>query len=126
MEAVDTDVVKRFVDKNKHLKINLMVTDKNAKEHFSKCSDYIIMKADEGGTTVILDVKDYIENTNKQLQDNSFYQTQNVDPIVKHSEIVNSPIESFRKQGPLLNTAASKLIVDAVKNTSIPYFSQSL
>ena len=55
------------------------------------------MKADKGGSTVILEVKDYIAKANKQLQDNLFYQKLNVDLIAKHSEIVNSAIENFKK-----------------------------
>ena len=50
------------------------------------------MKADKGGASVSLDIKDYISKTREQLQDNSFYQKRNVDPAAKHSEIVNSAL----------------------------------
>ena len=43
-----------------------------------------------------------------------FYQKLNVDPTAKHSETVNSAIESFRKQELLSNSTASRLSVDEV------------
>ena len=89
--------MERFSDKKKLPKNNLKDTDEKAREYFSKRNDPVITKADKGGATVILDVKDYIAKANEQLQDNSFYQKLNVDPTAKHSEIVNSVIESSRK-----------------------------
>ena len=97
IEAVNKDIVGIFSDTKKSPKNNLTDTDKNAIEYFSKRNDLIITKADKGRATVILDVKDYIAKANEQLQDNSFYQKFNVDPNAKHSDIVNSAIESFRK-----------------------------
>ena len=72
IEAVNKDVVERFSDRNKLPKNNLTDTDKNAIEHFSKRNDLFITKIDKGVATVILNVKDYIAKTNKQLQDNFF------------------------------------------------------
>ena len=80
-----------------------------------KRNDLVIKKADKGGATVIPDVKDYIAKANEQVQDNSFYQKLNVDLTTKHSEIVNSAIESFRKQELLPNSTASKLTVNEVR-----------
>ena len=98
IEAVNKNIVKRFSDTKKLTKNNLTDTDKNAIAYFSKRNDLVLTKADKGGATVILDVKDYTVKANEQLQDNSFYQKLNVHPTVKHSDIVNSAIESFRKQ----------------------------
>ena len=118
IEAVNKDIVERLWDKNKLPKDNLRDTDKNI-EYFSKSIHLVITKADECRATVILDVKDYNGKTNEQLQDNSFYQRLNVDPTAKHSEIVNSVIEIFRKQKLLSNSTASKLTVDEVRT---PHF----
>ena len=125
IEAVSKGVVERFSDKNKIPENSLTDNDKNAVEPFKKRNDLVTTKADKGGATVILDVKDCIANANEKLQDNSFYQKLNVDPTAKHFGIVNSAIESFRKQELLSNSTASKLSVDEEKNTSIPYFTQS-
>ena len=122
IEAVNKDIVKRFSDTKKLPKNNLTDTDKNAIEYFSKRKDLVITKADKGGANVILDVKDYIAKANEQLQDNSFYQKLHVDPTAKHSAIVNSVIESFRKQELLSNSTASKLIVDEVRTPQFHIF----
>ena len=64
--------MERFSDTKKLPKNNLTDTDKNAIKYFSKRNDLVLTKADKGGATVILDVKDYIAKANEQLQD--FYQ----------------------------------------------------
>ena len=116
--------MERFSDTKKLPKNNLTDTEKNAIEYFSKRKDLVITKAYKGGTTVILDVTDYIAKANEQLQDNSFYQKLNVDPTAKHSDIVNSAIESFRKQELLSNSTASKLTVDEVRTPQFHVFSK--
>ena len=98
--------MERFSDTRKLPKNDLTDTDKNAIEYFSKRNDLVITKADKGGPTVILDVKGYMAKANEQLQGNSFYQKLNVDPTARHSDIVNSAIESFRKQELLSNSTA--------------------
>ena len=45
-----------------------------------------------------MDVDEYISKANQQLTDGNFYKTLNEDPTRKHSDIVNSTIESFKKQ----------------------------
>ena len=59
---------KDFQIRNKLPKNNLTDTNKNAIEYFSKHNNLVIMKADKGGATVILDVKDYISKANEQLK----------------------------------------------------------
>ena len=122
IEAVNNDIVERFSDTKKLPKNNLTDTDKNAIKYFSKRNDLVLTKADKGGATVILDVKDYIAKANEQLQDNSFYQKLNVHPTVKHSDIVNSAIASFRKQELLSNSTASKLTEDEVSTPQFHIF----
>ena len=72
IEAVNKDIVERFSDQNKLPKNNLTDTDKNAIEYFSKRNDLVITKADKGGATVILDVKDSTTKANEQFQDTLF------------------------------------------------------
>ena len=122
IEAVNKDIVERFSDTKKLPKNNLTDSDKNAIEYFSKCKNLVITKADKGRATVILDVKHYIAKANEQLQDNPFYQKLNVDPTAKHSDIINSAIESFRKQELLSNSPASKLTVNEVRTPQFHVF----
>ena len=114
--------MERFSNTKKLPKNNLTDTDKNAIEYFLKRNDLVITKADKDGTIVILEVKDYIAKANEQLQDNSSYQKLNVDPTAKYSDIVNSAIESFRKQELLSNSTARKLTVDEVKTPQFHIF----
>ena len=124
IEAVNKNIVERFSDTKKLTKNNLTDTDKNAIAYFSKRNDLVLTKADKDGATVIQDVKDYIAKANEQLQDNSFYQKLNVHPTVKHSHIVNSAIESFRKQELLSNSTASKLTVDKGRTRQFHIFAK--
>ena len=114
-----------FSDKTKLPKNNLTDIHKKALEHFSKRNDLVITKADKRGETVILDVKYYIAKANEQLQDNSFSQKLNVDLTAKHSKIVNSAIESFRKQELLSNSTASELTVDEVRTPQFHILSKA-
>ena len=50
------------------------------------------------------------------------YQKLNVDPSTKHFEIVNSAIESFRKQALLSSSTASKRTVDEVRTPQFHIF----
>ena len=73
-------------------------------------------------TNRVLNKNSLTPKANEQLQDNSFYQKLNVDPTAKHSDIVNSAIESFRKQELLSNSTASKLTIDDVKTSQFHVF----
>ena len=48
-------------------KDNLTHNNKNATEHFWQCNNLVITKADKGGATVILEIKDYIAKDNEQI-----------------------------------------------------------
>ena len=48
----------------------------------------IITKADKGGTVVILDIKDYIDEANRQLNDTNNYEQLDFDPTTQQSDIL--------------------------------------
>ena len=48
---------------------NLSPKERQTLKELSSRDDIIITKADKGGVTVILDVKDYVNEANRQLQD---------------------------------------------------------
>ena len=48
---------------------NLTKSEREALLNIQKRNDIIITKADKGGAVVILDIKDYIDEANKQLND---------------------------------------------------------
>ena len=52
---------------------NLSPKERQTLKELSSRDDIIITKADKGGATVILDVKDYVDEANRQLQDTQYY-----------------------------------------------------
>lgn len=78
-------------------------------------TDLVISKAEKCKATAILNIKDYIEKANGQLQGNLFYQKLHVDPTAKHPEIANSATGNFRKQELLSNSDANKFMTDEVR-----------
>ena len=48
---------------------NLTKSERKALLNLQKRNDIIITKADKGGAVVILDIKDYIDEANRQLND---------------------------------------------------------
>ena len=90
------------LDKSKpHQKTNLTIEEQRALDKLSERTDIIICKADKGGATVILDVKDYIEEANRQLEDRNFYRKLDSDPTNTHLELVNGAIDVLQHHNHL-------------------------
>ena len=60
-----------------------MLKEEDALQNLCKRDDIIITKADKGGVVVIVDVDDYVQEANRQLENKEFYnkltKTQNWD-----------------------------------------------
>ena len=56
----------------------------------------IMINADKGGAVTILDLNDYINNANKQLNDPSRYKELMYDPTLTHANTINDTIEAFK------------------------------
>ena len=52
----------------------------------------IILKADKGGTVVIMNTNDYIEEGNTQLNNTEFYTSVDTDPTQAKTELINTRI----------------------------------
>ena len=76
---------------------NLSKQEERDLEDLAKRTDIIICKADKGGATVILDVKDYIREANRQLDDRNFYRKLDTDPTENHRDLVNHAIDTLHK-----------------------------
>ena len=63
-----------------------------------KRNDIIITKADKGGAVVILDIKDYIDETNRQLNDTNNYELR---PTELHTEKIKSEINNLKNENLL-------------------------
>ena len=73
--------------------------------------DIIICNADKGGAVVIMDIKDYITEANRQLTDITFYKELPRDTTELHCKLVNDCIERFKKSGKLSEKLADGLKV---------------
>ena len=67
--------------------------------------DIIIITADKGGATVIIDVNDYVDDANRQLQDTQYYRELNYDPTEDHANIIRNTLEEFKKNNELEDIA---------------------
>ena len=77
--------------------------------------DIIITKADKGGATVILDVKDYITEAIRQLNDIHSYEKLDCDPTSTYNEIINNAIDNLLKVNKLPEKVAQSLKNDKLK-----------
>ena len=59
---------------------NLTKSELEALLNLQKRNDIIITKADKGGAVIILDIQDYIDEANRQLNDNNNYEQLDFDP----------------------------------------------
>ena len=81
----------------------------NALHDLEKREDIIITKADKGGAVIIMDVKDYIQEAHRQLQDDKCYKKLLTDPTKLHTERVNKAIDRFKDEGLITEKVANGL-----------------
>ena len=67
-------------------------------KELSDHTDIIITKADKGGSTVITDVKDYINEAHRQLNNKSHYKILNKDPTTTNAKLANDTIRRFKTE----------------------------
>ena len=76
---------------------NLSKEERKALNNLKVRDDIIITHADKGGAVVIISVKDYITEADRQLKDKKFYAELNHDPTKHHAELINETIRTFTK-----------------------------
>ena len=99
----DTEATQRELEKERtNLKEkpynNLTKTERTSMKQISERGDIIITKADKGGAVVIVDVKDYIKEAERQLHNTENYRKLQEDPTATNMKLVNDKIETFKKQ----------------------------
>ena len=89
-----------------------MTTKRNLKKkHFLICkNDTIITKADKGAAVVILDIKDYIDEANRQLSDTNNYEQLDFDPAGLHTEKIKSEINTLKNKNRLTSKTENFLL----------------
>lgn len=74
-------------------KQNLTYSERNAISSLQKNKDIIILPADKGDTTVILNISDYIEEAQKQLTNTDAYELLNKNPTQDFNDEIKEYIE---------------------------------
>ena len=90
-------------------KNNLKKSELKALEDFQQREDIVITKADKGGVVVIQDLSDYINEANRQLNDQNFYTKCSKDLTYEHNRKVNTTIDSLKKSNLLTEKTANML-----------------
>ena len=67
-------------------------------KELSEREDIIITKADKGGAVVIVDVKDYIKEAERQLNNTENYRKLQEDPTATNMKLVNDTIEGSKNK----------------------------
>ena len=77
---------------------NLTKNERTSMKELSEREDIIIKKADKGAAVVIVDVKGYIKEVERQLNNTENYRKLREDPTTTNIKLVNDTIERFKKQ----------------------------
>ena len=77
---------------------NLTKNERTSMEELSEQEDIVITKAGKGGAAVIVDVRDYIKEAERQLNNTENYGKLQEDPTATNIKLVNDTIERFKKQ----------------------------
>lgn len=98
---------------------NLNKNEDGALKDLMERTDIIICNADKGGAVVIMDVKDYIQEAERQLSDENFYKKLPTDATSLHVELVNNAIEQLKNRNLISEKIANGL---KVSNPRTPLF----
>ena len=89
--------------------------EEDALQNLSKRDDTIITKADKGGAVVIVDVNDYIQEANRQLDNKEFYKKLTIDTTEINRIKVNRTINELKSSHLLNEKTANDLLNSEVK-----------
>ena len=94
---------------------NLSKKEEDALQNLSKRDDIIITKADKGGAVVIVDVDDYIQEANRQLDNKEFYKKLTIDTTEINRIKVNRTINELKSSHLLNEKIANDLLSSEAK-----------
>ena len=98
---------------------NLNKQEDKALKDLMERTDIIICNADKGGAVVIMDVKDYMKEAERQLLDINFYKKLPENPTSMHAELINNAIEQLKNRNLIPEKVAQGL---KVSNPRTPLF----
>ena len=111
--AIEKDLLNNI--RNKETNPNLSKEEINSLNKLKIRDDIIITHADIGGAVVIIDVNDYIKETNRQLSDTKCYTKLPSDLTSLNAKIINETINKFVKENLLANNLGKLLINEEPK-----------
>ena len=78
--------------------------------------EIIITNADKGGAVVIMDVKDYVEECERQLNNTGNYNSLQKGPTATNNELVHSVIKRFETVKLFRKNTAERLKINTPRN----------
>ena len=67
------------------------------KINFRRKKWFSFTKTDKGGAALILDVENYIEKANKELNNENYYEKPNCDATKEHTQVINDTVKAFQR-----------------------------
>ena len=86
-----------------------MKSEREAVLNLQKINNIIVTKGDKGGAVIILAIKDYIDEANRQLNDTNNQEQLDFDPTDLHTEKLKSEINNLKNENLLTLTTANSL-----------------
>ena len=98
IEATQRELEKELTKMKERPYNNLIKSERTSMKELSERVGITITKAEKGGAVVIVDVKDYIKQAERQINNTKNYRKLQEDPTATNMKFVKNTIERFKKQ----------------------------
>ena len=98
IEATQRELEKELKKMKEKPYNNLTKSERTSMKELSERVGIIITKAEKGGAVVIVDVKDYIKQAERHINNTKNYRKLQEDPTATNMKFVKNTIERFKKQ----------------------------
>ena len=98
IEATQRELEKELKKMKEKPYNNLTKSERTSMKELSERVGITITKAEKGGAVVIVDVKDYIKQAERQINNTKNYRKLQEDPTATNMKFVKNTIERFKKQ----------------------------
>ena len=98
IEATQRELEKELTKMKERPYNNLTKSERTSMKELSERVGIIITKAEKGGAVVIVDVKDYIKQAERYINNTKNYRKLQEDPTATNMKFVKNTIERFKKQ----------------------------
>ena len=98
IEATQRELEKELKKMKEKPYNNLTKSERTSMKELSERVGITITKAEKGGAVVIVDVKDYVKQAERQINNTKNYRKLQEDPTATNMKFVKNTIERFKKQ----------------------------